>query len=687
MNRKGKVISSVFLSFVVMFSLGSYTEATESNFTPEYDVMFNSSTEQLNIEYYPDKEKNINWFSKMLSNVGATIIPESYLPTYKDQLTVKNQLIDGVDTKECWALSFTSAMEAFNYVKNNADKGEVYSARHVNQSCNSTFLEKDVTENRFNRNILTAEGGNFYMAATYATNGYGPVLESDMPSDTAIQKIEYSALDTKNGVQKHLEGYEEYISVYKCKDSVGNITYYNKFDYGEIPTTEAEYLALFSNQLSTSVIKEFRNSVKTQIKNNGGILAYIFEGDDKKDINYSLLTYAGQFVKPNHAVLIIGWDDNYIADGWKNEGAYIALNSYGENEYDNGYVYISYDDFYVEQTLVGINELNDVDYSNIYQYDELGANTNYSLSENYPSLSAVNIFDRDSSKSEKLTEVGISSFADQVVDVYYTENFDSAGKPINFVLLTSDEDVITGYTTIRLKDNITLTKNKFAICVTFKSTKSSKATIAVEANSDIIGLDLFENAIAKAGESYLVYTNGEDASFDNSKPYYWSEMYVLDSNNKKIYVNAAIKACTSSDNSSEGESDGSITSKEYTVKNHMITRVPVNTTMSTFKSKITVNGAYTIVDKNNKEVTGNLVRTGYKVKVGNDTYEIAVISDISGSGGDNYSRALDLAKMRSHLVAREGSILTGVNFDAADINGNGTVTILDLLKLRVLSVQ
>ena len=81
------------------------------------------------------------------------------------------------------------------------------------------------------------------------------------------------------------------------------------------------------------------------------------------------------------------------------------------------------------------------------------------------------------------------------------------------------------------------------------------------------------------------------------------------------------------------------------------------------------------------------MRTGYKVKVGNDTYEIAVISDISGSGGDNYSRALDLAKMRSHLVAREGSILTGVNFDAADINGNGTVTILDLLKLRVLSVQ
>ena len=204
MNRKGKVISSVFLSFVVMFSLGSYTEATESNFTPEYDVMFNSSTEQLNIEYYPDKEKNINWFSKMLSNVGATIIPESYLPTYKDQLTVKNQLIDGVDTKECWALSFTSAMEAFNYVKNNADKGEVYSARHVNQSCNSTFLEKDVTENRLNRNILTAEGGNFYMAMTYATNGYGPVLESDMPSDTAIQKIEYSALDTKNGVQKIL---------------------------------------------------------------------------------------------------------------------------------------------------------------------------------------------------------------------------------------------------------------------------------------------------------------------------------------------------------------------------------------------------------------------------------------------------------------------------------------------------
>lgn len=685
MNRKKKIISSVFLSAALIFTIAGSSEATENNFTSEAEVMFNSSTEQLNVKYYSGVENNINWFAEVLNSVGATIIPKSYLPSYKDQLTIKNQLINGVDTKECWALSFTSAVEAFNYAKNTSDKGEVYSARHMNQSCNSTFEGKTVKENRLNRDIMTAEGGNFYMATNYATSGYGPVLESDMPSNTAIKKIEYSALDTENGVQKHLEGYEEYISVYKHRDSSGNVTYYNEFDYNTVPKSEAEYLALFSKPLSSVVISEFRNNVKTQIKTNGGILAYIFEGDDNKDINYDILTYTstGQFVKPNHAVLIVGWDDDYTADGWKNAGAYIALNSYGKDEYDNGYVYISYDDFYVEQTLVGITSMNDVDYTNIYQHDDLGANTNYSLSEDYSALSAVNIFDRDSSKNEKLTEVGVNSFAEQVVDVYYTESFDSDGKPTNFILLASDEKVITGYTTIRIEDDITLTKDKFAICVTFKVKDSNKAAIAIEANADVTGLDLFKNVVANAGESYIVYTNGEDASFDRTQQYHWLEMYLLDSDNEKIYVNASIKACTSS----EDDLDAAVTSKEYTVKNHIITRVPVNTTMSTFKSKITVNGTYTIVDKDNKEVTGNLVRTGYKVKVGNDTYEIAVISDISGAGGDKYSRALDLAKMRSHIVARKGSILTGVNFSAADINGNGTVTLIDLLKLRELSVQ
>ena len=115
--------------------------------------------------------------------------------------------------------------------------------------------------------------------------------------------------------------------------------------------------------------------------------------------------------------------------------------------------------------------------------------------------------------------------------------------------------------------------------------------------------------------------------------------------------------------------------------------MPVNTTLEQFKNAITVSQTYKIVDKNGNEVSTKLVRTGYKVRVGTKEYVISVVSDISGSGGDEYARALDISKMRAHLVELQGSILTGEKLEAADINGNGTVDIVDLLKLRAICVE
>ena len=43
--------------------------------------------------------------------------------------------------------------------------------------------------------------------------------------------------------------------------------------------------------------------------------------------------------------------------------------------------------------------------------------------------------------------------------------------------------------------------------------------------------------------------------------------------------------------------------------------------------------------------------------------------------------------MSAHLVELQGSILTGEKLEAADINGNGTVDIVDLLKLRAICVE
>lgn len=62
----------------------------------------------------------------------------------------------------------------------------------------------------------------------------------------------------------------------------------------------------------------------------------------------------------DHAITIIGWDDNYSRENFNlehrpiNDGAYIVLNSWGEKFSKDGVYYVSYDDCLIENMICGI---------------------------------------------------------------------------------------------------------------------------------------------------------------------------------------------------------------------------------------------------------------------------------------------------------------------------------------------
>lgn len=110
-----------------------------------------------------------------------------------------------------------------------------------------------------------------------------------------------------------------------------------------------------------SGIKNMRKSIKQHIMDNGALSAVIYADNNLSNISNKITSYQtspyaySNLSYINHAITIVGWNDNYMASGWTNPGAYLCLNSWGTNFGNNGYFYVSYDDSFIEYNVEGIS--------------------------------------------------------------------------------------------------------------------------------------------------------------------------------------------------------------------------------------------------------------------------------------------------------------------------------------------
>jgi C1A family cysteine protease/PKD repeat protein len=120
------------------------------------------------------------------------------------------------------------------------------------------------------------------------------------------------------------------------------------------------------------------NIIKKTLMDYGAVCADIYVGTYTQYYNTINKTYFYNGTSPtDHAVLIIGWDDNKTVTGkaYKpvNKGAWIVKNSWGTSWGDKGYFYVSYEDsrflsscaFFPERV-----EIADID--TLLMYDRLG---------------------------------------------------------------------------------------------------------------------------------------------------------------------------------------------------------------------------------------------------------------------------------------------------------------------------
>lgn len=346
----------------------------------------------------------------------------------------------------CWAFAATSALESSLLPEENM----LFSVDHMSMS------------NSFDADQY--EGGEYTMGMAYLAAWQGPVYEEDDPYGDGETNSRLKAV--KHVQEMRIIDGKDYEAI---KEAV--------FKYGGVTTSL--YSTIRSSQADTEYYKKSTNS-------------YCYIGTEK----------------PNHDVLIIGWDDNYPKENFaadlEGDGAFICQNSWGEEFGDDGVFYVSYYDTNVGTHNVVYTRIEDTDnYDHIYQSDLCGwrGKLGFEKEEIY----AANVFTANGDESVAAAGFYATS-ADTEYEVYVVNNFNNESSLTTRTKVASGSLEQSGYYTIDFDEPVDVAAGeKFAVMLYLK-TPGYEYPMAIEYDSGESYLDTVD---LDDGEGYISYTGNK----------------------------------------------------------------------------------------------------------------------------------------------------------------------------------
>lgn len=218
--------------------------------------------------------------------------------------------------------------------------------------------------------------------------------------------------------------------------------------------------------------------------------------------------------KANHDVVIIGWDNDYRRENFKNmpenDGAFICRNSWGEDFGENGYFYVSYEDAVLGNTGVIYTRLENPDnYSTIYQTDMLGwVGT---LGYEQPDAWFSNIY--TTSAEEVLKAVSFYAVdANTEYELYVVSDYIEEAQLGSPVYLGNGYCEESGYYTVDLPEHLWQSLGERFAVIVHVTTPESERPIAIEYQAS----ELTKDAVISDGEGYVSpdgehWTSAEEA--------------------------------------------------------------------------------------------------------------------------------------------------------------------------------
>ena len=229
--------------------------------------------------------------------------------------------------------------------------------------------------------------------------------------------------------------------------------------YIAAPMTCATGLTPMAYVSDTRIIPADMTTIKQAVTDNGALYTTYYHDDAYFNANNN--TYYCSVSQPaNHAVTLVGWDDNKVTAG--GTGAWIIKNSWGTSWGEKGFYYISYKDATILQENAYFPVRHDfISSSKLYYYDDLGwvNDWGYNATTAYATVKYVAI------DNNPIMKVGTwINTAGATVDISVYDNFDGTTLSGLLGTITTQTCDFPGYYTFDLPTPVAMkTGNDFYI--------------------------------------------------------------------------------------------------------------------------------------------------------------------------------------------------------------------------------
>jgi len=342
----------------------------------------------------------------------------------------------------CWAFGALTAMESALL----PEDFYLFSVDHMSMSNSFAMTQYD--------------GGEYTMGMAYLAAWQGPVNEKDDPYGDGKTD------DTLTAV-KHVQEMRVIPSkdIAAIKEAV--------FKYGGVQTS-------FYNSLP--------NVIASSPHYNSLTKSYCYIGTQK----------------PNHEVVIIGWDDNYSKENFsvplEGDGAFICQNSWGSSFGEQGIFYVSYYDTNIGTHNVVYTRIDDVNnYDNIYQSDLCGwvGKMGYEKESMY----GANVFSARADE-EVVAAAFYATAPDTEYKIYAVSDFENEKSFQDRVLVAEGTVEDAGYYTIDFEESVSVEKGEKYAIVVYVYTPGATHPMAIEYDS---GDKFLDKVNLEDGEGYISY--------------------------------------------------------------------------------------------------------------------------------------------------------------------------------------